>query len=98
MAMRHVQIQRHSSGAWLNHLKSGSKVALADLEFEDGGFHADEEAGVFHHGFDRGKLQGMLDICGFADVHFSTAHPVVKEKMGIFDISGERHEKPGCIY
>ncbi|MDH5517256.1 MAG: methyltransferase domain-containing protein [Gammaproteobacteria bacterium] len=78
MAMHHVDdtvkmIQRFSE-----HLKPGAKVALADLDSEDGSFHPPEAEGVFHSGFDRKAFQEILENNGFKDVSFVTALTVNK--------------------
>ena len=79
MAMHHVEdtnllIQRFSE-----HMNSGAKVALADLDSEDGYFHPAEVEGVYHDGFDRANLQSILEKNNFIDVKFVTAHTVKKE-------------------
>ena len=80
MAMHHVPDTAALIKSFADHLKPGGKLALADLDTEDGSFHPDEAAGVFHHGFDRGELQKMLENRGFADVRFFTAHTIMKDR------------------
>jgi SAM-dependent methyltransferase len=80
MAMHHVPDTAALIQSFADHLKPGGRLGLADLDTEDGSFHADEAAGVFHHGFDRRELQTMLEMRGFKDVHFFTAHTVVKDE------------------
>ena len=80
MAMHHVSDTGALIQSFADHLKPGGRVALADLDTEDGSFHPDDAAGVFHHGFDRGALHEMLEARGFADIHFVTAHTVVKDQ------------------
>jgi SAM-dependent methyltransferase len=80
MAMHHVRDTAALIQSFADHLKAGGRLALADLDSEDGSFHPDDAAGVFHHGFDRGALQEMLEARGFADIHFVTAHTVAKDK------------------
>jgi len=79
MAMHHVPDTAALIQSFANHLKTGGRLALADLDTEDGSFHPDESAGVFHHGFDRGELHRMLGKRGFSDVHFFTAHTLIKD-------------------
>ena len=54
-------------------LAPGGRVALADLDAEDGSFHGANAAGVHHLGFDRAELAAKLEAAGFADVRFSDA-------------------------
>jgi len=79
MAMHHVEDTEKLARTFAQHLKPGSRIALADLDTEDGSFHPPETEGVFHHGFDRGALQGVLERCGFTDVEFKTALEATKE-------------------
>ncbi len=58
-------------------LQPGGRIALADLDREDGSFHGDTP-GVAHHGFDRDELAGWIAAAGFTDVRFSTAHRMEK--------------------
>jgi SAM-dependent methyltransferase len=80
MAMHHMPDTVELIQIFADHLKPCGRLALADLDTEDGSFHPDEAAGVFHHGFDRGELQGLLEMCGFRDIHFFTAHTVIKDE------------------
>ena len=54
-------------------LAPGGRIALADLDAEDGSFHGANAAGVHHLGFDRAALARQLADAGFADVRFSDA-------------------------
>ena len=81
-----------SSAGMLNaladHVKPGGRVALADLDTEDGGFHGDA-GGVVHHGFARETFGHWLRQAGFADAQFSTAFTVRRESD-----DGTRHDYP----
>jgi 2-polyprenyl-3-methyl-5-hydroxy-6-metoxy-1,4-benzoquinol methylase len=79
MAMHHVEDTHKLIQRFAEQLKPGAMLALADLDKEDGSFHPDEAAGVFHHGFEREDLQAILEEHGFADVHFRKAHTVTKD-------------------
>ena len=54
-------------------LAPGGRIALADLDAEDGSFHGPNAAGVHHLGFDRAALARQCAAAGFADVRFSDA-------------------------
>ncbi|HHO53524.1 MAG TPA: class I SAM-dependent methyltransferase [Deltaproteobacteria bacterium] len=73
MAMHHIE----DTGALLRalhaHLVPGGRIALADLDAEDGSFHPAGTEGVFHAGFDRGALSDQLAEAGFVDVSFHDA-------------------------
>ncbi len=58
-------------------LKPGGFIAIADLDTEDGSFHSDN-TGVFHHGFDRKRLEETAKEAGFGKIHFDTASTIEK--------------------
>lgn len=79
MAMHHVEDTEHLIKTFALHLNPNGKVALADLDTEDGSFHPEDIEGVYHHGFDQDALKAILEQSGFADIEFVTAHTVNKE-------------------
>ena len=79
MAMHHVEDTPRLFASFSEHLQPGGRVALADLDKEDGTFHPADVEGVFHHGFAREDLQRVIEDQGFVDVRFETAHTVDKE-------------------
>jgi len=79
MAMHHVDNTAKLFQTFATHLKPGAKVALADLDKEDGTFHPEDAQGVFHAGFERDKIESILEQNGFSDIEFVTAHTVIKE-------------------
>lgn len=79
MAMHHVEDTDQLIKTFASHLSPGGRVALADLDSEDGGFHPEGTEGVYHQGFDRAALAGLLEKHGFGDIEFVTAHTVNKE-------------------
>jgi len=58
-------------------LNEGGFIAIADLDSEDGSFHSDN-AGVFHHGFDRETLEKQAKEVGFRDIRFELASTISK--------------------
>jgi 2-polyprenyl-3-methyl-5-hydroxy-6-metoxy-1,4-benzoquinol methylase len=79
MAMHHVDDTAGLLRALHAHLRPGGTLAIADLDAEDGSFHPPEAEGVFHAGFDREQLGGLLAEAGFVDVAFDTAVEVHRE-------------------
>jgi len=79
MAMHHVEDTDNMVKQFAAHLKSGAKIALADLDKEDGSFHPKGIEGVYHDGFERNKFCATLEQHGFKDVKFETAHTVQGE-------------------
>ncbi len=73
MALHHVEDTKQLFKVFAAHLPSGGRIALADLDSEDGSFHPADIEGVYHSGFDREALRGLLSASGFEDVQFTTA-------------------------
>lgn len=79
MALHHVRDTGGLASALLAHLRPGGRIALADLDTEDGSFHPPGVEGVFHHGFDRAALRATLESAGFSEVELVTATVVYRE-------------------
>ena len=79
MAMHHVEDTDNLVKTFAAHLKPRGKVALADLDTEDGTFHPEDAEGVYHAGFDRDAMKSLLAKNGFGEIEFVTAHTVDKE-------------------
>lgn len=80
MALHHVADTAALLAALREHLVPGGRLALADLDSEDGSFHPPGIEGVFHHGFDRDALGALLVDAGFEDVAFTTACEVSRDE------------------
>lgn len=80
MAMHHVEDTNLLFQRFGDMLDAGAKIALADLDAEDGSFHPEDIEGVFHQGFEREHIQKLLEQNGFKNIQFVTAHTVNKEK------------------
>ena len=78
MTLHHVEDVPGLLRALARHVNPGGRVALADLDAEDGSFHR-EVQGVVHHGFAREVMGGWLRDAGFGDVAFSTAWTMRRE-------------------
>ncbi len=73
-ALHHVEDTKKLIQCFAYHLKTGSRIALIDVDKEDGSFHGDDNAGVFHCGFDRQMLQATLKLSAFKRIECVTAH------------------------
>lgn len=58
-------------------LAPGGRLAIVDLDREDGSFHADGFAG--HHGFDHAELVRDLQRAGFVDVTVQPCSHIVRD-------------------
>lgn len=79
MALHHVEDTLGLLRALIGQLVPGGRVALADLDREEGDFHPPGIEGVYHRGFDRDVLASQLRDAGFVDVVIDTACVVEKE-------------------
>ncbi len=80
MAMHHVEDIDLLVQRFYEHLKPGGRVALADLDAEDGSFHEPGTEGVYHLGFEREALKKRFEKQGFKQVKLTTAHVVEKDQ------------------
>ena len=58
-------------------LANGGRIALADLDAEDGTFHEHSD-GIHHFGFDREVLSNQLAAAGFVDIRFAAAARIAR--------------------
>jgi SAM-dependent methyltransferase len=59
-------------------LRSGGRIALVDLDAEDGTFH-DDPTGIYHQGFERADIIRLATAAGFGDVETTTATEIERE-------------------
>lgn len=78
MTLHHIADTKSLLHGLFKLLQPGGRIALADLDREDGSFHGDKP-GIAHHGFDREELADWLAAAGFVDCRFSTVHRMEKE-------------------
>jgi 2-polyprenyl-3-methyl-5-hydroxy-6-metoxy-1,4-benzoquinol methylase len=92
MAMHHVKDTAAFAKKVYKMLKPGGRMAIADLEKEDGTFHGEDSAGVKHHGFERSGLEKKFKAAGFKNIRFSTAYeiPRGKKEYPVFLMIGEK--------
>jgi SAM-dependent methyltransferase len=79
LVLHHLEDTAGALGAILQLLRPGGRIALADLDTEDGSFHDTDAEGIHHHGFDRDTLADLARAAGFVDVAFRTATEIEHE-------------------
>ena len=64
----------------------GGRLALADLDAEDGTFHDSNAEGIHHLGFERRDVADQARAAGFVDVKTVTATEIERDgrKYGLF--------------
>jgi ubiquinone/menaquinone biosynthesis C-methylase UbiE len=79
LVLHHVEDTGAALAATLRLLRRGGRIALADLDAEDGSFHDADAEGIHHLGFERVALAGLAREAGFTDVAFRTATEIVRD-------------------
>lgn len=77
MAFHHIEDIDGLLAQFADVLVKGGHACVADLDLENGKFHADS-SGVFHNGFDREAMRHSFERAGFEDVHVRTAATMEK--------------------
>jgi 2-polyprenyl-3-methyl-5-hydroxy-6-metoxy-1,4-benzoquinol methylase len=73
LVLHHIADTAAALAAFRGLLRPGGRIALADLDTEDGSFHDPDAEGIHHLGFDRPALADLARGAGFSDVEFRTA-------------------------
>lgn len=60
-------------------LAPGGRLALVDLDTEDGSFHSRDTPGIHHQGFPRGTLLEITAAAGFVDVGWQIVHQLERD-------------------
>jgi 2-polyprenyl-3-methyl-5-hydroxy-6-metoxy-1,4-benzoquinol methylase len=94
LVLHHIEDTAAALGAIHALLVPNGRIALADLDAEDGTFHSAEAEGVHHHGFDRPAIERLATAAGFVDVATQTAM-IIDEDEGddgypVFLLTGRR--------
>lgn len=79
LVLHHLADTRAALSAIRELLRPGGRLALADLDAEDGSFHDPEAEGIHHLGFERPALIEMTRAAGFADVEIRTATEIERD-------------------
>jgi len=72
MTLHHVADVPALFRQFARHLRPGGRVALADLDDEDGSFH-EAAVSIHHRGFPRERIQSWLGEAGFQEIRLETA-------------------------
>ena len=68
LVLHHIKDTAAALAAVRRLLRPGGRIALSDLDTEDGTFHSAEAEGIHHQGFDRTALVELAWNAGFVDV------------------------------
>lgn len=89
MVLHHIKDVPAALARLRHCVRLGGRIALADLDAEDGSFHADR-TGVYHRGFDRRDVCAWLEQAGFKDATARDAHRIERDgrQYGVFLVTG----------
>jgi ubiquinone/menaquinone biosynthesis C-methylase UbiE len=79
LVLHHVKDTAAAMRAAFELLAPQGRLALADLDAEDGTFHTPEAEGIHHLGFEREAVGRLAAEAGFVDVTFSTATSIERD-------------------
>jgi SAM-dependent methyltransferase len=68
LVLHHIEDTRAALSSIHALLAPGGRIALVDLDAEDGTFHDADAEGIHHQGFDQEALAGLARTAGFDDV------------------------------
>lgn len=77
MVLHHIADTASAARDFAALLPSGGRLAVADLDAEDGSFHG-SRMHTEHNGFDRAVLGDIFRQAGFSDVAFHEAHAITR--------------------
>jgi SAM-dependent methyltransferase len=92
LVLHHLADTRGALGAVRELLLPGGRMALADLDEENGSFHGPDAEGIHHRGFARAHLLELARAVGFVDVAIQTATELQREgrRYPVFLLLGRR--------
>ena len=79
LVLHHIEDTAAALAAIRRMLVPGGRLALSDLDSEDGTFHSAEAEGIHHLGFDRDGLVELARAAGFVDVEARSAIDIEDE-------------------
>jgi len=94
LVLHHLEDTAAALAAIRELLVPGGRIALADLDTEDGSFHSADAEGIHHRGFDRAAVAKLAESVGFVEVATRTATVIDEDAEGggfpVFLLIGRR--------
>jgi 2-polyprenyl-3-methyl-5-hydroxy-6-metoxy-1,4-benzoquinol methylase len=82
LVLHHIEDTAAALAAIHALLAPGGRIALVDLDTEDGTFHSAEAEGIYYRGFERREVERLAAEAGFVDVATRTAMVIEDEDGG----------------
>jgi ubiquinone/menaquinone biosynthesis C-methylase UbiE len=92
LVLHHVQDTAAALRSIFDLLAPGGRIALLDLDAEDGTFHDPDAEGIHHHGFEQPHIQELAGSTGFAEVNTQVASELERDgrRYPLILITGRR--------
>ncbi|MFN8622167.1 MAG: class I SAM-dependent methyltransferase [Chloroflexota bacterium] len=92
LVLHHVEDTAAALAAIHALLAPGGRIALIDLDAEDGSFHDPDAPGIHHRGFERDRIVELAQQAGFLDLATHTATEIEREgrQYPLFLLTGHR--------
>lgn len=82
MTLHHIRDVEGALKLFYNHLRPGGYCCIADLDQEDGSFHAEFPGFDGHNGFDQRELKVQMEKAGFTAVRSHVFYSIEQEGRG----------------
>ena len=79
LVLHHVEDTAAALRSIFDLLAAGGRMAMLDLDAEDGTFHDQDAEGIHHHGFDQRHITGLAGSAGFVDVQTRVASELERD-------------------
>jgi len=79
LVLHHVEDTAAALRSILELLAPGGRMAVLDLDAEDGTFHDPDAEGIHHHGFDQRHIRELAGSAGFVDVQTEVASELERD-------------------
>jgi len=92
LVLHHVADTTAALAAIHGMLAPEGRIALMDLDAEDGSFHDEDAPGIHHHGFERAEIVSLARAVGFVDARTTSALSIERDgrPYPLFLLTGTR--------
>lgn len=92
LVLHHVQDTAAALRSIFDLLAPGGRIALLDLDAEDGTFHDPDAEGIHHHGFEQRHIEELAGSTGFVEVDTQVASELERDgrRYPLILITGRR--------
>jgi tRNA (cmo5U34)-methyltransferase len=90
LVLHHVKDTAAGMRAIHDLLAPGGRLAVLDLDAEDGTFHSEDDEGIHHQGFDQASLIDVASAVGFVDIESRNVSEIERDgqRYAVFLLTG----------